>query len=524
MVMILGMFLLLGIINIGASFQDNRMLLSMNFCNSYEEIIKGKTERQDMDIRDAVKFNGCRIPYAAALNTFYISQDTDNGSWGGYFTPAPGYEIYFHVDEMWGNKQAAIESNYKFSVLIEKGEQYRTANLVVSGLPVLALNESGEMGAPLSMVLLDADEESCYEGFCTCRMRGQTSTTFPKFGYKVELCDKELDEVKHPLLGLRNDDDWILNPLYGDSTKIREKLGYQIWEDMQAYNKTEDLSSNITYVELVFNDTYWGLYGLQEPVDEKMLSLKENEIYYKKTDTRIPLEEHFVTEDGQEYIPGFRIKYPKVEDIRAEDWEPLLPYVQNFCYDLYDPPEEVADIETLTSLLNFENAMDYKIFLAVIAGEDNISKNINYCLRYEDDGFKMHMMPWDLNLSFGDTGLLADSIYDSSYIETNMDSREFVTLYRSDPELVEETIRTKWEEYRKSFLSEEYLKGLAESYMAELVQSGAMTRDSERWPECNNSKDPSEIYEFLEGHLKYLDEYFASEDWWERDPLLREES
>lgn len=520
---VLGMLLLLGIVKIGFSFEGNRMLLSMNFCNDYEEIVQGKTEQTDMDIKNALKFNGCTVPYAIALNTFYISQDTSVGKWGGYFSTAPGYNVYFHVDQMWLDKELAIESNYKFSILIEKGEQYRIANLVVSGLPILALNEPTEMGKPLSITLLDEKEDTSYEGYCTCHMRGQTSAMFPKHGYKVELCDENLNLVKSPLLGLRNDDDWILNPLYGDSSKIREKLAYQIWADMQDYNQTKNLSSNITHVELIFDNIYWGIYGLQEPVDEKQLSFHENDIYYRKTDLTIPTEENFWVEDGQEYIPGFRIKYPNVEDIKAEDWLPLKPYVENFYYDMYEPPEEVADFETLIQLVDFENAMDYKIFLATIAGEDNIYKNINYCMRYEKGSYHMYMVPWDLNMSFGDVGIPPDAKYQKSYIESNMDSREYVTLYRAAPQLVEETIREKWKEYRKDFLSDEHLREMASSYMKELSKSGAMIRDNERWPGSNNSTDLSEINDYLQGHMKFLDEYFESTEWWRKDALLRGE-
>lgn len=426
---------------------------------------------------------------------------------------------------MWLQKNQAIASNHVFSILIQKDNQYRQANLVVSGLPVLALTETYGWENPQEMVLLTAAEEDCYEGTCTFRMRGQSSAIYPKYGFKLNLCDETFEPVKESLLGLRRDNDWILNPLYSDSTKVREKIAYQIWDEMQEYNQSKNKSSNITYVELVLNHTYWGIYGLQEPVDKKQLSMNETDIFYKKTDNTFPTMEEFASvEDGQELVSGFRMKYPKTEDIKADDWAPLQRYVEEFYYDIEAPPEKTTDIDTLTELLDFDNALDYKIFLAVVVGEDNILKNINYCLRYENGEYRMYMVPWDLNVTFGEVmrfDVGADAEYDSGRIQTNTDSREYITLYRADNERVEQALREKWQAYRADFLSDENLKGMAEDAMRELADSGAVIRDNERWPECNNSTDLTEIYDFIDGHMAYLDECFEKEEWWREDSFLR---
>lgn len=432
--------------------------------------------------------------------------------------------MYFCVDEMWSHKNEAIASNYNFSILIKKNDQYRSAKLVVSGLPILALNSppyvEGEI-VPQRITLLGPDASTSYEGFCTSHVRGQTAATYPKFGYKIELCDEQFNRVDFPLLGLRSDDDWIINALYGDSSKIREKMAYQIWEEIQEYNRTEDRSSNITHVELIFEDIYWGIYGLQEPVDQKQLSMDEADRFFRKTDLVVPESEDFIAEDGQEYIPGFRIKYPQQVDVKAEDWLLLQPFVEAYYYDCYSSAVEVGDIETLTTLFDFSNAMDYKIFVAVVSGDDNIFKNLDYCLRYENGQYIMHVVPWDLNATFGDEGFGANATYNPSRAQSNMSTREYIALYRADNELVESAIREKWAEYRRTFLSTEYLREMADAYMGELEASGAMFRDNARWPECENSTDLTEIYDYIERHMVYLDECFAVEGWWQYEAYLR---
>ena len=57
----------------------------------------------------------------------------------------------------------------------------------------------------------------------TMRERGRTSLSFLKKSYKVELNNS------YSLLGMGKDDDWILDALYTDSSKVRNKLSYDLW-------------------------------------------------------------------------------------------------------------------------------------------------------------------------------------------------------------------------------------------------------------------------------------------------------
>lgn len=510
-------------IRLGESFLDNRMLLSMNFCADYGEVIHGE-EKQDLDVRNTLRFNGCNVPYVTETNTFYISQDTDTDIWEGYFSAGNDADIYFCNDAMWSQKLAAIESDYKFSVLIQMGDYYRLANLTVSGLPILSLTETAGMEDPSDFVIIDADEDMSYSGYCNSHLRGQTSATYPKKGYKINLCNKRGKKKRVSLLGLRKDNDWILNPLYTDSSKIREKLAYQMWSDMQEYNDSKDKSSNIMYVEYIFDNMYWGVYGLMEPVDNKQLSMNKTDIFYRKTDFAIPDQTEFNTEDGQEYIPGFRIKYPKLENVTSEDWLHLKPYVTTFYYDIYDHTVKTeSDWSKLESLIDIDNIIDYEIFLNCIRGEDNIFKNIDYCMRFENGSYKMHMIPWDMDNSFGNYGVGSGIDQKSGRLPDIMVSREFITLYRADQERMENLTREKWQEYRKNFLDTEYLQKYAQQNMDLLVKSGAMKRDSEKWPDANNFTDTSRFMEYIKECMDSLDKVFCGDNWWKYNELLKRE-
>ncbi len=84
-----------------------------------------------------------------------------------------------------------------------------------------------------------------------------------------------LVENKAGLLGMRTDGDWVLNGLYAEPTKIREKLASQVWRDIRSDRNDPGLSSGYTveYVEVFIGNRYWGVYGLSERIDQKQLGL-----------------------------------------------------------------------------------------------------------------------------------------------------------------------------------------------------------------------------------------------------------
>lgn len=499
------------------SSRNSNFFGNMQFCSSYEEIMQQEElELADLsyDMADAVLFNGQKVPYTIANRTFYISQDIDSLYWEGELNAAEGYEIYVLEDEMWDMKMDAIAEGYLFSILIIKGNQCQPANIVASGLPILSLTETYGYENPQEISLLDESKEMSYEGYCSFEIRGQTSAALPKTGYNIELCDEAWNKEEASLLGLRMDDDWIINALYTDNHKVREKMAYQIWDEMQEYRQTANQASNITYVELILNNQYWGVYGLQEPVDAKQLSLTDSDVMYRKTDLLVPEQEDFEVEDGTKTIAGFEIREPKMTEIQSEDWLPMQKHVEY----IYNQSEELNS-DIAREMLDVNNAVDYELFLQLVVAPDNITKNVNYVARYENGSYKMYQMPWDLDYTFGHdfSGTPTFSEYKEIYEDAIMRSREYSALLLVDREAVNEQLEETWKIYRQSILDEEHLKTMAQSYMDELTRSGALARDTARWPESGNTSDLSEIYRFIEVRLEFLDEYYEDIDRWEAE-------
>ena len=112
------------------------------------------------------------------------------------------------------------------------------------------------------------------------KVRGSTATSFAKKSYAIEFCDSIGEEVEFSLFGMRNDGDWILDAMYIDHARMRNRLCTDIWN---AYNRIPHLAEepkalNGTrgiFMEVFLNGEYNGLYCFTERIDRKQLKLKK---------------------------------------------------------------------------------------------------------------------------------------------------------------------------------------------------------------------------------------------------------
>ena len=193
------------------------------------------------------------------------------------------------VMHLW-RKRIAIISAVMALLLPGHGGQARAAAQTGRAvkLPILEIEtESGKLPGDEdtsgTLRLTEACEGGAYaiEACVRIRLRGNTSRRFPKKSYRLELV--EADDAKRDLAlcGLRADDDWILNPMYSDTSKIREAMAYWLWDEIKSRGRAA-AGSRLAYVEVWLNGAYHGLYCLQERIDRKQVGAdKAMGILYK---------------------------------------------------------------------------------------------------------------------------------------------------------------------------------------------------------------------------------------------------
>lgn len=107
-------------------------------------------------------------------------------------------------------------------------------------------------------VRASVDVEGSYTGLAGIELRGQSSQTFPKKSYSVELRASNGKDRKVALLGMPADADWVLQGPWIDKTLMRNALAYD------AARMTGRWAPQTRFVELRLNGRYQGVYVLTE--------------------------------------------------------------------------------------------------------------------------------------------------------------------------------------------------------------------------------------------------------------------
>ena len=97
-----------------------------------------------------------------------------------------------------------------------------------------------------------------FEGYIGIEFRGASSQSFPKKSYGLETRDENNEDFTVSLLGLPEEEDWILYGPYSDKSLMRNILIYDLSRDIEMY------ASRSLFVELTINNVYQGVYVFME--------------------------------------------------------------------------------------------------------------------------------------------------------------------------------------------------------------------------------------------------------------------
>ena len=119
---------------------------------------------------------------------------------------------------------------------------------------------------------IDNPEYLNYDGRIGIERRGSSSQNFNKKPYAFET--REDDNVTNnnvSLLGMPEENDWILNSLAYDQTGMRDVLAYELSNRLGQY------ASRSVYCEVVINGDYKGLYAMMEKIkpDKERVNIQE---------------------------------------------------------------------------------------------------------------------------------------------------------------------------------------------------------------------------------------------------------
>lgn len=490
-------------------------------------------ERITSSVNPGVCFEGTLLPYDQG-GRCYLPQDMTE-RWTGRLSVQNGVEDFFLCmpqDSYLIQKKEAVRENHDFTLWMVGEGCYYELKLVASGMPIISIETEREEEPEDVVYELDPDKwmfdsDILYYGTISVfnpgvntkryeilqsRVRyhekGGITRGFYKRSYSLSLQDQNEENLNVPLLGMRADNLWKLNSLVTDPNRIREKTASEIWEQFDlADASVNEQGPREEYVELVLDNQYRGVYCLVEPVDEKKLSLDSNDVLYKMYGEEAPEDEDFQLSIDEQWKLNstIRIRYPEAIGDYEIAWKPMRDYMNTFFRG------GTLLFQTVTERIDLANMSDNLLFLMVCTASDNLYKNNYYAARAAHSGeFRMYRVPWDLDLTFGNQFELSEhskSVFNEDYTIVYQ-MGEFEAILESAPETVGNFILKRYQEYRKTFLSTEYIQNLMVNNRDYLIDTGAIEREKERWPEETVDMDIDYLLEYQSKRMEWLDTYF----------------
>ena len=460
------------------------------------------SEIYDLDV-NSITLNGERIPYDEIENTIYVSQPKSALSKyynlaGKFECNKPDYSLYFINNKALNHLNSALKQSFPLTMIIVNGKSFMRVDVILTTISVMTLfNEDGYNSASKGNTV--SGRVTIFSGFdnevanyttksCNVdwRVRGNTTSVQSKQPYKLTLKDKNgIDNKDMNLLGLGSDDDWILNCLTMDDTRMKEKLFMDMWNAMAAETDYNYKMSTGDYVELIINNSYRGLYLLQRRLDAKYLGIDEDDASVKATDyTAQTVEEayEFVTEPEN------------TEEIYSMLGEALYGWGDNR-YNLY-------------------NVIDTNITLQITAARDNYSKkNMYHVLKYTNGEYENFLVPWDTDQSMGvifDDGFKYN--FNSAVFDHTTSLRmETDNVMVNNPEYYTVALK-RWVELRNGVYSDESIAKMIDRISTPLIESGAFERDTNLWGDRYGGDDTIEnLRELMKSRARVIDfQYLGS--------------
>ena len=492
----------------------------------YEKII---AEREEVPaLLSGVVFDEETLMFDSTDGTFYYS--LVEGSPGAY---DPGVVVKSDTMDVKvaflenSITEEAIKNNQTIPFLAYTDVSYTEYALKCTTLPLMNIEcgvEIGDSPIPMSITLFDnrlntVSRTTASEG--TIHVRGNTTTVFPKKGYRFSLTKESAGNNVRPnqisLLGMRQDEDWLLYGAYNDQEKIRNVFSSNLWEYSCGTDNALGINTGMEYkyLELFIDGEYWGLYALGYPIDEKQLMLNPEsgkEGLYKGINWFNESDISF-TEGGN--LVGFRIKGTVNEATR--NWEPILNYYYNLSLNQNENDKLYAGID-------MDNAVDIYLFINLIQGLDHAMggrniKNLYLAVSDSEEGPTALYAPWDMDITWGNGW--ANDLSVNLTVPYGLPASNHVLMHSgylnqlivNEADGIWEKIFDKYSYLRETGWSEESINTMLDGYEADIYASGAYLREKERWPQgsyADASERLSIFRSYVMERLKEMDSYYES--------------
>lgn len=278
-------------------------------------------------------------------------------------------------------------------------------HLFFTTLPLLKIQSSSiiSSGSKIPSEFYYTDDDQAIQASSGINFEAGYTQIYPKKSYSLQLWTDSASGIATNMQfgNLQNSSNYVLSAMYNDPLRLRTYIAHKLWLSMHELSYAQEQPNALAgadgmYVELFVNGHYSGVYFFSRQVDRELLGLQEfdgtirGELYKGKEAAAATLFTGAPAADNaSNYWAGHLIKYPA----DTINWDNIRGFTQ-FVLNSND-----AEFQDIWSRFDFQNYMDYFIFLNLARTADNTGKNI-YMAKYDTDAPYFYV-PWQLNGSFG---------------------------------------------------------------------------------------------------------------------------
>jgi hypothetical protein len=337
---------------------------------------------------------------------------------------------------------------------------------------------------------------SSFSSAARIRVRGYSSSLFPKKGYNLDLVDSGGGDNPQPLLGMGESDEWALvSPWYYDRAYVRNAYLYSLSNSIGRW------APRTRFVELFYEGDgtldatdYAGISLLTErikiaperleitpPASNATSGAALTGGYLLKIGVADPERWSFRTNRGipSQDSASVVVVTPKAAKLSTEQRTYLWTYVQMMEDALAAGLESGWSDRSYLDYIDRASWVDQHLLQVLSANIDGL---VHSDYLHKDRGGKLKAGPvWDFDRALGsyDERTLPWSTWDAGAVEVW--NYGWYGMLARDPEFMQEWV-DRWQSLRKAELSDSVLAGLADTLAAEVTPEAA-ARDAARWPD-----------------------------------------
>lgn len=338
-----------------------------------------------------------------------------------------------------------------------------------------------------------------YDGLIAIEWRGESSQMFEKKSYLLETRDDLGENNNVSLLGMPEENDWILYAPYSDKSLLRNTVTYELGR------LTGNYCTRTAYCELVVNGDYKGVYVLMEKI--------------KKDAERVDIATLNTTEiTGNDLTGGYIFRVDKLDEDYTNDFsgftsEPSPAYdnAMDITYQYFYPqPEDLADEQrnyirnaitdaekTLIATsyddpdvgynqyLNVGSFVDFLLINEIPKEVDNYRYSTYFHKKKDSKGGEIFAGPlWDFNLGYANVDYWDDGLNTEGWLYENVDPWEWSIMFwwkrLMEDAFFEDLTTTRWNYLRQNEFSDENVTAIIDSITNYIDE--AQQRNYVRWP------------------------------------------